>query len=225
MRLCVRVYVCMCPRRAADTPAKARTSNLNQDLGQVQYIFSDKTGTLTQNLMEFKMCSIGGMCFGSMDADLKLPPGAVRSAAVLPCCVRCVSQAVIVRWCRGGVAVVSLRVLQSQPSKPFNAPELEAVLGGQKPASTIGVSQHDLDAFFMCLALCHTVVPERDTPTSPIVYQAESPDEGALVSAARTLGYEFFHRTNDSIVVRRGETQLTYQVCCDSVALRSSTRP
>ena len=43
-----------------DAGAECKTSNLNEELGQIQYIFSDKTGTLTSNLMTLKRVSIAG---------------------------------------------------------------------------------------------------------------------------------------------------------------------
>lgn len=46
-----------------DTPAMARTSNLNEELGMVRYVFTDKTGTLTRNVMEYKRCSIAGKMY------------------------------------------------------------------------------------------------------------------------------------------------------------------
>ena len=43
---------------------QARTSNLNEELGMVDTILSDKTGTLTRNVMEFFKCSIAGVAYG-----------------------------------------------------------------------------------------------------------------------------------------------------------------
>jgi len=54
----------------SDTPALARTSNMNADLGMIAHVFSDKTGTLTQNVMTFRMCAAGGVSYGGPDHPL-----------------------------------------------------------------------------------------------------------------------------------------------------------
>lgn len=44
-----------------------RNSDLIEELGQVEFVFSDKTGTLTQNKMEFKKTSINGEVHGELE--------------------------------------------------------------------------------------------------------------------------------------------------------------
>ena len=44
---------------------KAQASNLNEELGQIEYVFSDKTGTLTSNIMEFKKMTAGNQKYGT----------------------------------------------------------------------------------------------------------------------------------------------------------------
>lgn len=53
-----------------DIPTNVQSSNLNEELGQIHYVFSDKTGTLTKNLMEFKKISIGGVSYGEQKDSL-----------------------------------------------------------------------------------------------------------------------------------------------------------
>lgn len=40
-----------------------QNSQLNEMLGQVKYVFADKTGTITKNKLSFRLCSIGGIIF------------------------------------------------------------------------------------------------------------------------------------------------------------------
>ena len=57
-------------------PAKVQSVNLNEELGMVSYIFSDKTGTLTQNIMEYQKFSAGSYKYGiDKPSDVQYAPG------------------------------------------------------------------------------------------------------------------------------------------------------
>ena len=160
----------------SDTPAKARTSNINQDLGQIEYIFSDKTGTLTRNIMEFKMFSTGRDMFGQFSADEGGDEDDVFAAGEAA----------------GGAA--------KEKSAEFQDAKCAALLKNESVAG-VHATPAQVKEFFTLLAVCHTVVPEW-TDGGELTYQAESPDEGALVKAAGRQGFQFRARTHDSITVR-----------------------
>lgn len=168
----------------ADIPCTVRNSSLNEELGQVEYIFSDKTGTLTQNKMEFLKFSVDGQVYGSGTTEIE------RSNAL-----------------RNGIEIPDDRPLSYDPSSDFRFYDeriSNANWAHQENAAKI-------EEFFVLLAVCHTVIPERIKKTGKLNYQASSPDEAALVSAAAKLGVEFLHRTPTELTISVLGTKYTYK--------------
>jgi magnesium-transporting ATPase (P-type) len=233
----------------SDTAAKARTSNLNQDLGQIEYIFSDKTGTLTRNVMEFKQCSVSGRVFGTFTPELEEetvapashapatasdssanPKGVggffkslfgssaspssaspassatAASGAAFPAAAGNRSPTATSGAFDDPVLFSALRTIPGREGMGFGQ-QWDPMSGSAHPSYGIvsAEERYALEAFFTCMGVCHTVVPERDeaNPNAPPTYQAESPDEGALTKAARDIGFEFLRREADHIIMRR----------------------
>ena len=71
----------------------------------------------------------------------------------------------------------------------------------------------DTHMFFKLLALCHTVMPEYGEDGS-LQYQAQSPDENALVSAARNFGFVFTERTSRTISIQAMGVSEVHELLC-----------
>ncbi|KAF3780228.1 Phospholipid-transporting ATPase 3 [Nymphaea thermarum] len=148
---------------------------------KVEYIFSDKTGTLTRNLMEFFKCSIGGEMYGMGVTEIE------RGAAQ-----------------RSGHQVDEVkRSPTAVHEKGFNFDDPRLMRGAWRNEQDPEICKE----FFRCLAICHTVLPEGDESPEKIMYQAASPDEAALVIAAKHFGFFFYKRTPTMVMVRESHVE------------------
>ncbi|KZT71083.1 phospholipid-translocating P-type ATPase [Daedalea quercina L-15889] len=183
------------PLDAACTP---KTWNISDDLGQIEYIFSDKTGTLTQNVMEFQKCSVNGVSYG--EGVTEAQRGAAKRAGVQEALdpqeqedlLRRLKDDMLTKMSR----TFKNRYLQSE-KLTLISPQLTEDLSNKASQQ-----RSYLIAFFRALAICHSVLSDRPEPHEQpyyIEYKAESPDEAALVAAARDVGFPFVQKTREGI--------------------------
>jgi phospholipid-translocating ATPase len=193
-----------------DYPCTPKTWNISDDMGQIEYIFSDKTGTLTQNVMEFKKCTINGVPYGEAYTEAQAGMHRRQGIDVEEEGAKAHKEIAEARV----KMLEDLRKIHNNPylhddQLTFVAPDFVNDING-----AAGEEQREANKQFMlALALCHTVVTER-TPGDPpkVEFKAQSPDEAALVATARDCGFTVLGRSHDALQVNIMGVEKEYKV-------------
>lgn len=193
-----------------DQPCIPKTWNISDDMGQIEYIFSDKTGTLTQNVMEFKKVTVNGHPYG--EAYTEAQAGMQKRQGID---VDAEGEKIRAEIAEAKVhSLAGLRKIHDSPflhdeDLTFIAPDFVADMAGES-----GQEQKEANENFMLvLALCHTVMAERTFDNPPkMKFSAQSPDEEALVATARDMGFVVLGNSDDGINLMVQGEERHYQI-------------
>lgn len=128
-----------------DSPAMVRTMTLNEELGQISHIFSDKTGTLTCNVMDFRKMSVAGVVYGEGITEIG------RAAWKL------IGKEVPDSVLRGEERAQQAAV----PHVSFYCPRYEEHMTAGPMDAASRLQRERINNFFRVLSICHDVIPEH----------------------------------------------------------------
>ncbi|TDL16037.1 phospholipid-translocating P-type ATPase [Rickenella mellea] len=180
-----------------DTNCVPKTWNISDDLGQIEYVFSDKTGTLTQNVMEFQKCSIHGVKYGEGITEAQRGAAMRRGEkeALDP-----QQQAEALARLKEDMMQKMTRAFKNRWAQPDKLTLVSSQL--MDDLTSQSAQRTHIIAFFRALAICHSVLADKPDPRGDpfhLEYKAESPDEAALVAAAREVGFPFVGRSHGAL--------------------------
>lgn len=193
-----------------DYPCTPKSWSISDDLGQVEYVFSDKTGTLTQNVMEFKKCTINGVAYGKAYTEAL---AGIRKREGIDVEAEAEQMSKEISHDKE-IMIRQLRQLNDNPQMiddevTFISSQFVADMRGASGKEQQEVTNH----FMLALALCHSVItePSKIYPGRRD-FKAQSPDEAALVGAARDMGFSFLDRTTSGVVLNVKGVEQEYQI-------------
>lgn len=181
-----------------DSTCVPKNWGISDDLGQIEYVFSDKTGTLTQNVMEFQKCSVRGVIYGEgvTEAQRGAATREGRADTVAP--EELTEKLALLK----DTMVAKLTKLFKNRYMQVDKLTLVSPKLAEDLADRSTEQYSHIVAFFRALAVCHSVLADKPEPQEQpyhLEYKAESPDEAALVGAARDVGFPFVGKHKDTI--------------------------
>lgn len=180
-----------------DYPCTPKTWNISDDLGQIEYVFSDKTGTLTQNSMQFKKCTINGVAYGKAYTEAL---AGMRKRQGINVDAEGREMAIEIAEDRKQMIENMRKIFDN---RQLVDDELTFVSNAfiQDLLGAHGVDQATLcRQFMLSLALCNSVITEKHS-SGRVEFKAQSPDEAALVSTASDVGFGLVERTRKSLIL------------------------
>lgn len=182
-----------------DYPCTPKSWNISDDLGQIEYVFSDKTGTLTQNVMEFKKCTINGVSYGRAYTEAL---AGLRKRQGIDVEEEGIRERKAIAQDKDSM-IEDLRHISTNPNLDPNDVTFVSKEFVQDLKGASGEFQKNCNEHFMlALALCHTVLAEKDKDDpNKLELKARSPDEAALVGTARDMGFSFVQRTKTGVII------------------------
>ncbi|ORX86604.1 phospholipid-translocating P-type ATPase [Anaeromyces robustus] len=203
-------------------PTLARSWNLSDDLGQIEYIFSDKTGTLTRNVMNFRKCTINGVLYG----DSYITEAQIGQNKANNIDTNIDDSEKIFED-----EIDNMHKIMKEVFNPIYVTDQSTFADAKlfKDIQEDGDQASFIKEFFILLATCNTVLTEfkkdddgesqeedplnnledvqdesmmSNGPESKYLsYRAQSPDEGALVEGARNLGFTLLGRNQSKLTL------------------------
>lgn len=177
------VYSWFIQRDAGIQGAVVRTSTIPEELGRIEYLLSDKTGTLTQNEMEMKKIHVGTVSYAN-EAMEEVASYVKQGFSAPP------------------TTDVNQPSILITPSSTFVAASSGVASRSRRE---IGSRVRDV---VLALALCHNVTPTMEEEKEQIItsYQASSPDEIAIVKWTEAVGLRLVHRDRKGMLLQSVDT-------------------
>ncbi|KAK3813393.1 MAG: hypothetical protein J3Q66DRAFT_348220 [Benniella sp.] len=190
-----------------------KTWSISDDLGQIEYIFSDKTGTLTQNVMEFQKCTINGIDYGIGETDATRGQKMSGDGEFEPM----VFESDDDYLAKLDMERIKMKAAMDKLFDNKYYSDKTTFIDSDLFADMADPASKHAKAimnFWTAVAVCHTVLTERDMNVDPykIEYKAQSPDEAALVSTARDVGFVFLEKNGPLMHLEIMGQPRTYKV-------------